>query len=74
MSKWRSYGQRRHSFFWWQNMLNHYIEIRHFNKLKYNPKIISVSKHNIVFGLKSFYGHFILSKKKIIETISPQLN
>lgn len=74
MSKWHSYGQWRHPLIWWQIALLHYFKVKHPEKIKYNPKIISLSEDRILFGMRKHYGQLSLSKKIILESISSQLN
>jgi hypothetical protein len=74
MSNWREYDQELHSKEWWQGALLEYIKIKCPEKIRYNPKVDSVKSHVIEFGMMKHYGILIISKKTILETISPDLN
>ncbi len=74
MSKWRSYGQALHPKEWWEIALLQYIKIKEPDKIKNEPKVISVSTDKVMFGMKSHFGLLHISKKTIIETITPELN
>ena len=74
MSNWRAYGQAEHPKEWWQLALLEYIKIKCPEKIRYNPKVDCVRSHTVEFGMMKHYGRLIISKKTIIETISPELN
>lgn len=74
MSKWRKYGQALHSKEWWQIALLEYINLKCPEKIVYNPKVDCVRSHMVKFGMMNHYGILNISKKTIIETISPELN
>lgn len=59
---------------YWESNLKDYINQNHPDKLKYNPRLLEVTKDHISFGMKKHMGILILSKKKIIETLFPNLN
>jgi len=56
---------------YWEGNLKFYLSQKHPDKLKYNPRLIKVTKDHIRFGMKKHMGILILSKKKIIETLFP---
>ena len=74
MSNWNAYGQWRHPKIWWQLALLEYIKIKCPEKVAYNPKVECVTRHMVKFGMMKHYGRLNISKKTIIETISPELN
>jgi hypothetical protein len=74
MSKWRAYGQAVHPKKWWEIALCEYFKIIHPDKTENYLKVISTSKHLIVFEMKYQSEQVYISKKTIIETISPELN
>ena len=57
----------------WERILLEYLTQNHPDKLKYNPKLIGVTKDHVVFGMKKHMGWLWLTKKKIIETLFPNL-
>jgi hypothetical protein len=71
---WSKYGEWRHPKEWWQIQLLEYIKIKHPDRLKFNPTIISVEETHIWFGMRKHYGHLRLSKKAIIETLNETSN
>lgn len=74
MDKWRAYGQWRHPKIWWECTLLNYFKVINPDKIPNNVKVISTSKHRVVFVINNNSSQFEITKKKIIETISPELN
>ena len=59
---------------YWESNLKDYITQNHPDKLKYNPKLLEVTKDYIRFGMKKHVGVLIIPKKTIIENLFPNLN
>ena len=74
MVKSDAYGQWRHPKIWWECTLRKYFKFITPNIVPDNVNVISVSKHKIVYVVCNNNCHFEITKKKIIETILPELN
>jgi hypothetical protein len=74
MDKWCAYGQWRHPKIWWEHTLLKYFKVINPDKIPSNVKVISTSKHKVVFVINNQNCQLEIHKKTIIETISPELN
>lgn len=69
-----SQNTKMNSNIYWESNLRDYITQNHPDMLYYDAKLLEITKDNISFGMKNHMGILILSKKKIIETLFPDLN
>jgi hypothetical protein len=74
MSNWRAYGQWRHPKIWWECTLRNYFKVINPDKVPNIVNVVSVSKHKVVYVMCNNIYQFEITKKKIIETILPELN
>jgi len=51
MSKWRAYGQAVHPKKWWEIALCEYFKIIHADKTENDLKVVSTSRHLVVFEM-----------------------
>jgi hypothetical protein len=69
MKKMIKYSEWLHSDVWWECIFNEYMRVRHPDMLKYNPRLDSLTKDKIRFGMKKHMGVLVASKKKVIEEL-----
>lgn len=74
MSNWRAYGQWRHPKIWWGCTLRDYFKVINPDKVSDSVNVVSVSKHKVVYVMWNNICQFEITKKNIIEIISPELN
>jgi hypothetical protein len=67
-------NHRIYSNKYWESNLFDYLTQKHSDKIKYNPTLVEVTEDSLKFRMKKNLGILIISKKKIIETLFPQLN
>lgn len=66
---WSKYGEWRHPKEWWQIKLIEWMNIKHPDKLKNNPKVIEVSESEIIFGMSHHHGRLHLNKETILNDL-----
>ena len=66
---WSKYGRWRHEKEWWEIQFMKWMETKHPDKLKYNPKLINITDTEIVFGMSKHYGRLHVDKETILNDL-----